>query len=114
MQRRRDSHVEGLATHDDPESCGHDREVAPEALAGAHVGRVLSLEKEIVPGAQAVPEVEGNTWRTDKGKVRPGLAWLSTPSMRGSTLRENRETLRPSTEDGTVGRDGKSEDSSHR
>jgi len=30
--------------------------------------------------------------------------------MRGSTLRENRETLHPPTADGAVGRDGKSED----
>jgi hypothetical protein len=31
-------------THDDPESCGHGREDVPEALTGAHVGRVLSRE----------------------------------------------------------------------
>ncbi len=46
MQRRRNSHIEGLATHDDPESCGHARKDVPEALTGAHAGRVLSLEKE--------------------------------------------------------------------
>jgi hypothetical protein len=46
VQRRRDSHIEGLATHDDPESCGHAREDVPEALTGAHAGRVLSRENE--------------------------------------------------------------------
>ncbi len=49
-----------------------------------------------------------------EGEVRRGLAWSKTLSMRGSTLRENRETLCPPTVDGAVGRDGKSEDPSHR
>ena len=47
MQRRRISHVEGLATHDDPELCGHAREDVPEALAEAHAGQVLSREIEL-------------------------------------------------------------------
>lgn len=37
-----------------------------------------------------------------------------TPSMRGSTVRENRETLHSARGDGAAGRDGKSKDSSHR
>ena len=63
-QRRRNSHIEGLATHDDPESCGHSREGVSEALTGAHAGRVLSREIEIVPGAESVFKVEGNTGRS--------------------------------------------------
>lgn len=62
-----------------------------------------------------VPDSEGKTRRTAKARCVRGLAWSKTPSMRGNTLRENRETLRPSTgRDVAVGRDGKSEDSSHR
>jgi len=38
-----------------------------------------------------------------------GLARSETPNMRGNTLRENRETLRPPSPDGGEGRDGKSE-----
>jgi hypothetical protein len=94
VQRRRNSHIEELTTHDDPELCGHVRKDVPEALAGAHVGWVLSLEKDIVPGAEVVPDSEGNTWRTVReGEVCRDLAWSKTPSMRGSTLRENREAL---------------------
>ena len=66
MQRRRDSRIEGLATHNDPELCGHVRKGVPEALAGAHVGRVLSPEKTVsVPGAEVVLDIEGNTRHTD-------------------------------------------------
>ena len=35
---------EGLAPHPGPQSCAGSREVPGEALAGAHVGRVLSSE----------------------------------------------------------------------
>jgi hypothetical protein len=64
VQRRKNSHIEGLATHDDPELCGYVRKDVLEALAGAHAGWVLSLENEIVPGAEAVTYSEGNTRRT--------------------------------------------------
>jgi hypothetical protein len=40
-------YIEGLATHDGPESCVGSREGVGEALTGVHAGRVLS--REIVP-----------------------------------------------------------------
>lgn len=97
-KRRKKSHVEGLATHDDPESCGHARKDVPEALTGAHAGRVLSREIEFnsqVPRLFPEPKATlvaptvarcGGTWR---GRTS------ETPSMCGSVMRENRETLRP-------------------
>jgi hypothetical protein len=115
VQRRRNSHIEGLATHDDPELWGHGREAVPQALAGAHAGRVLSLEKVFdfqVPSH--FPECRRRDLLRRQGEAREDLAWPKTPSMRGNTMRENRETLRPPTEGGTVGRDGKSKDWSHR
>ena len=98
-QRRRNSHIEGLATHDDPEPCGHARKDVDEALAGVHAGRVLSREIEMVPGAEAVGAAEGNTQRTARSEVRRDLArsYDETPSMCGSVMRENREALRPPT-----------------
>ena len=96
MQRRRNSHIEGLATHDDPESCGGAREGVAEALTGAHAGRVLSREIEIdsqVPRLCLEPKATPEHRRV----ARCGGTWrgrLETPSMRGSTMRENRETLR--------------------
>lgn len=95
MQRRRKSHIEGLATHNDPESCGHAREDVPEALTGAHAGRVFSREIEfnfqvprLFPGSKATPALPAR-----QGEAGPGAVDDKTPSMRGSTVRENRETL---------------------
>ncbi len=44
MKRMKESYVEGLATHYDPESCAVTREGGGEALTGACIGRVLSRE----------------------------------------------------------------------
>ncbi len=38
------SHVEGIANHNGPESCGAAREGGVEALTGGRAGRVLSRE----------------------------------------------------------------------
>lgn len=40
----KESHIEGVAIHDDPESCVADREVRGEALTGACAGTALSRE----------------------------------------------------------------------
>lgn len=40
----REPYIEGVATHDGPESCAGDREVVGEALTGARAGWVLSRE----------------------------------------------------------------------
>ena len=44
-------YVEGVASHNGPESCGGDREVTAEALTGESVGQVLSRENESLRGA---------------------------------------------------------------
>jgi hypothetical protein len=103
-------HFEGLATREVPESCGRARKSAPEALTGAHAGRVLSREIEILPGAEVVFGTEGNTRCT--GMARCSGTWRGlrqTPSMRGSVMRENREALWPARGGGAAGRGGKPE-----
>ena len=47
-------HVEGLASHDGPESCAGTCEGVGEALTGVHAGRVSSREKLFIRGADAV------------------------------------------------------------
>jgi hypothetical protein len=52
--RMKEPHVEGVANHDDPESCAAGREARREALTGADMGWVLSREINGFPGADAV------------------------------------------------------------
>jgi hypothetical protein len=40
----KESYIEDLVNHDDPESCVYYCEAIDEALTGAHTGRVLSRE----------------------------------------------------------------------
>lgn len=54
-------HVEGLATHDDPESGVDARESVREARTGARAGRVLSREIMSTRAPTLLSEVEGNT-----------------------------------------------------
>ncbi len=44
MQRMKEPYKKGIANRLDPESCACIREGACEALTGARIGRVLSLE----------------------------------------------------------------------
>src|SRR5262245_47444844 len=75
MQRRRDSHVEGLANPRRPRVMWSACEGVTEALTGAHAGRVLSREIEfyfqvprLFPEPKATPEAprearRSGTWR---------------------------------------------------
>jgi len=56
-----ESHIEGIANHDDPESCTGGREAAGEALTGARVGRVLSREIKDFRVPTLLTEAEGHT-----------------------------------------------------
>jgi len=110
----RESHAEGPATHSGPESCGHGREAAPEALTGERVGRVLSRERNKVPGAQAVRKVEGNTNRPALARGG-GLGAVEDPSHARTHLA--REPGGPASARGRMvpwGRGGKSKDATRR
>jgi hypothetical protein len=50
----KEPYIEGVAIHDDPESCVCARKVAGEALTGAHAGAVLSRENTLIRGADVV------------------------------------------------------------
>lgn len=101
---------EGLASHAGPESCASVRKGRREALTGARAGRVLSLEKFVDQGADAVP-TSGRQHRARRhGKGCRDLAWSETSRMHGNTSRENREIPCLPVADGAAGRSGKSED----
>ncbi len=84
----KESYVEGLASHNVPESCGGVRKGAVEALTGARIGRVLSRENTEIRGADAVSGAEGNTERGAMASPAPAprgprpLACAESPSAR--------------------------------
>jgi RNA-directed DNA polymerase len=59
-----ESYIEGVASHDDPESCVGSREAAGEALTGARAGRVLSREIKDSGVPTLLTEAEGHTHDT--------------------------------------------------
>ena len=73
---------EGIANYIGPESCAGTREGFGEALTGDHIGQPLSREMNIVLGADALSNVEGNTdgraiasARTARRGRRPWHVW---------------------------------------
>jgi len=57
----KESHIEGLATHNGPESCIHNRKGMYGAMAGVHAGRVLSRETKANRVPTLFKQAEGNT-----------------------------------------------------
>ena len=85
--------IEGLANHDDPESCVSVREDAGEALTGARAGRAIEPRNHRVRGADAV---YGSGRQHCQQRYRELLVGprLETPSMYGTSMRETREVPR--------------------
>lgn len=73
--------IEGLATHDDPESCAVAREGLGEALTGACTGTVLSREIRHSGVPTSLSEAEGNMVVADNARRR------STPRGRRPVAR---------------------------
>lgn len=106
-------YVEGIANHDDPESCACSREGTGEALTGAHAGRAIEPRKHQIPGADAVT-VRGRQHGSEQEREHgPDPARSKNSSMCGISMRENRE-IRWSPAAGGAGRDGKAEAVIHR
>jgi hypothetical protein len=83
---------EGLANHLDPESCAGGRKAAGEALTGAHAGQPLSSEITLTGVPTLYGEGEGNMGDGDQREPTHDAAESETLSMRGNSMRENRET----------------------
>ena len=87
----KEPYVEGLAAHDDPESCAVTREGAGEALTGALASWVWSREMFELQGADAV-ETSGKQHGVHRhGEVRVGPARSETPCVSGTHLHGNRD-----------------------
>jgi hypothetical protein len=68
-----ESHIEGVAIHDDPESCAASRKTVREVLTGAHTGSVLSREITTIRVPTLLSKAEGKTHR---GRNRESLMAL--------------------------------------
>jgi hypothetical protein len=81
---------EGIANHIDPEPCVVIREGGGEASAGERIGQPLSPENHLIPDADAVNYVEGNTsGASSRAFRRSGV--VEDPGMCRSFLFGNRE-----------------------
>jgi hypothetical protein len=89
----KESHVEGVATHDGPESWGAFRKGCGEALTGVCAGRVFSRERKLLRDADAVRR-SGRQHRAHRYReMRSGPAWSETPCAYGNISHENREVV---------------------
>jgi RNA-directed DNA polymerase len=103
----KESHREGPASRPDPESCVDGREAGGEALTGAHAGQPSSCEIRTIGVPTLLCEAEGNTEDGVIGESSSDPAQSETLSMRGNSLRGNREVPVPSIVDGSMDRSGK-------
>src|SRR5271157_1406891 len=88
----KESHGKDPASHPDPESCVGGREDAGEALTGAHAGQPLSSEITLIGVPTLYGEGEGNRKDGVNRESSGDAAESETVSMRGNSMRENRET----------------------
>jgi hypothetical protein len=89
-----ESDVEGVASHDDPESCGGVRENAVEALTGVRTGRAIEPRNHIDRGADAVHTSGRPHGRARHRECPADPARSKIPGMCGTFMRENREIPR--------------------
>lgn len=87
----RELHVEGVATHDDPEPCVGTREGAGEAWDRGTCRPGIEPRNQILQGADAVMRSGRQHAPNREREARCGPARSETPSMYGTSLRENRE-----------------------
>jgi len=83
-------YIEGVATHDDPESCGGARKDAGEALTGAHVGRAIEPRNNR-SGCRRCRNCGRQHRRQRHRESVTDPARSKNQGMRGISMRENRE-----------------------
>src|SRR5438105_4707315 len=84
-------HIEGVATHDDPESCVDVCEDGDEALTGARAGRAIEPRNQRIRGADVVYAGGRPHRRQRYRKLSAGPARSENQGMHGTSMRENRE-----------------------
>src|SRR5262245_40043087 len=87
----KESYGEDRASHTDPESCTSARKGGREALTGACAGELLSRERMMVRGADAVSACGRPHLMPRHGQRYGDLARSENLGMHRTTARENRE-----------------------
>jgi hypothetical protein len=87
-------YIEGLANHDDPESCVVAREGGGEALTGARAGRAIEPRNHRLRGADAVYGCGRRHHRQRYRELLVDPARSENHGMYGTSMRENREVPR--------------------
>jgi hypothetical protein len=87
----RESHVEGVANHDDPEPCIGAREGAGEAWDRGTYGLGIEPRNALLRGADAVIRGGRQHDRRRHRETPVNPARSKTPCTYGTSLRENRE-----------------------
>ena len=100
----KEPHIEGIATHDGPESCAGIREGAGEALTGESAGGVSSREINTSRVPTPFLEAEGNTDDAAIARQHPTRRGRRPPCTRGQSLHETREIPRFPAATGAAGR----------
>ena len=91
----KESHIEGVATHDDPESCVITREGGGEAFDRGTCGLGIEPRNALIWGADAVIRSgRRNVLHRDR-EMSNGPARSETPRTYGTYLCENREIWEP-------------------
>ena len=96
----REPHIEGIASHDVPESCAGVREDQSEVLTGVHMGTVLSREIRRIGAPTSLSEAEGNiglgviasTVRAPRGR-RPVARVEPSCARTGRSLNSSSNTM---------------------
>ncbi len=107
--------IEGVATHDDPESCAGVRKGAGEALTGARAGRAIEPRNEVGPGRPRRwnDGRQHRPWRY--ARVTAGSRAVGEPEhVRNLRAREPGGPTTARSDDRRAGRSGKAEAASLR
>ena len=90
----RELYIEGVAIHDDPESCAVVREGGGEALTGARAGQAIEPRNQEFRGADVV-FIGGRPHRRQRYReLSADPARSENLCMYGTSMRENREIPR--------------------
>lgn len=103
----KEPYIEGVATHDGPESCGCILQRSARSVDRGSCGLGIEPRKQAEPGADGVIRTGRPHERTQESECPLDPAWSETPRTQGRFLHGNWEILVSPVADGAAGRIGK-------